>query len=167
MLREINFNGRTGRFDVPSFLFTDNEELQIKVNAQVSIQGVYVATVKHGNFQRTVRLDEDKTLTIVPEWLKENGEQPIEMLLELWDTSMSRRIIPSGNGGFVIEPLQVLKVDNEYTAIGWMAKIEDLLSAQAQAIEELQTAVSETHDKIETAKNEAIVAATGGDVLNG
>ena len=61
----------------------------------------------------------------------------------------------------------MLKVDNESTAIGWMAKIEDLLSAQAQAIEELQTAVSETHDKIETAKNEAIVAATGGDVLNG
>ena len=167
MLREVNFTGRTGRFDVPSFLFTENEELEIKFNVQVCIQGVYVATIKHGNFQRTVRLDEDKTLTIVPEWLKENGEQPIEILLELWDTSMSRRIIPSGSSGFFIEPLYMEKVDDAFTAVGWLQKIESGMEEMALQIEELQSIVERVPQHIEDAKREAIVTATGGDVMNG
>ena len=169
MLREINFIGRTGRFDVPSFLLTENENLEVKLNIDIARQGVFVATVKHGTNVRTVRLDEDKTIIVMPEWLKENGEQPLEILLELRTLDMSRVILPSAkeDGGFFIEPLQILKVDDTYTAIGWLTKIENALLSHTQEIEELQSIVEGLHEKIEKAKNEAIVTATGGDVMNG
>ena len=169
MLRTVNFTGRTGHFDVPSFLLTENENLEIYFNAQVAKQGVFVATIKHGSAVRTVKLDEDKTVLITPEWLKENGEKPLEILFEMRTLDMSRVIIPnaSESGGYFIEPLQILKTDDTYTAIGWLTKIENALLSHTQEIEELQTAVEDMHDKIEKAKNEAIVTATGGDVLNG
>ena len=169
MLRTINFIGRTGRYDVPSFLWLENEELTIQINVETYMQGRFVCVVKHGNAKKTVCLNEDNTFTLPANWLKENGTLPVEILLELRTTDLSRVIIPNGreNGGYFIEPLQIDYVDDTYTAIGWLTKIENGILSHTQEIEELQSMVAGLHDKIEKAKNEAIVAATGGDLMNG
>lgn len=167
MIRTVNFTGRTGRFDVPSFLWTENEELTIKLNVQQYQQGKFVCVVKHGNAQMTVYLTKDKTITLTPDWLKENGDAPLEILLELRTTDLSRVIVPSGreNGGYFIEPLQIEHIDATYTAVGWLTKIESGMEEMALQIEELQSIVEGIPEQIEKAKNDAIVAATGGDLL--
>ena len=167
MIRTVNFTGRTGRFDVPSFLWTDNEELTIKLNVQEYRQGKFVCVVKHGNAQMTVYMTKDKTITLTPDWLKENGTAPLEILLELRTLDLSRVIIPNGreNGGYFIEPLQIEHVDATFTAVGWLTKIETEQAAQRALLKELQSIVERVPEQIEEAKRDAIVAATGGDLL--
>ena len=169
MLRTVNFTGRTGRFDVPSFLWTENENLEIKLDVQTFKQGVFVAVVKHGKSTFTRRLDEDKTIFLTSDMLKENGDSQLEILLELRTLDATRVIIPNGkeNGGYFIEPLLIEHVDTTFTAVGWLTRIENGMHEMALQIEELQETVDGLYKKIEQAKNEAIVTATGGDLLNG
>ena len=168
MIRTVNFTGRTGRFDVPVFLWTENEELIIQLNVQEYRQGKFVCVVKHGNARMTVYLTKDKTITLTPDWLKENGTAPLEILLELRTLDLSRVIIPNGreNGGYFIEPLLIEHVDATFTAVGWLTKIETEQAAQRTLLKELQSIVERVPEQIEEAKREAIVAATGGDVMN-
>lgn len=167
MLRTINFTGRTGRFDVPSFLWTESEELTIQLNVQEYRQGKFVCVVKHGNARMTVYLTKDKTITLTPDWLKVNGTAPLEILLELRTLDLSRVIVPNGreNGGYFVEPLLIEHVDDSFTAIGWLTKIESGMEEMALQIEELQSIVEGIPEKIENAKRDAILAATGGDPL--
>ena len=167
MIRTVNFTGRTGRFDVPSFLWTENEELTIKLNIQEYRQGKFICVVKHGKAQMTVYMTKDKTITLTPDCLKKNGTAPLEILLELRTLDLSRVIVPSGreNGGYFIEPLQIEHVDATFTAVGWMTKIETEQAAQRALLEELQSIVERVPEQIEEAKRDAIVAATGGDLL--
>lgn len=167
MLRTINFTGKTGRFDVPSFLWTENENLIIKFDVKRYIQGIFVCVVKHGKAKREFKLADDMEITLYPDWLKENGTAPLEILLELRTLDMSRVIIPNGreNGGYFIEPLLVEYVDDSFTAIGWLTKIELEQAAQKIAFEELQSIVEGIPEQIENAKRDAILAATGGDPL--
>lgn len=168
MIRTIHFTGRTGRFDVPSFLWTENENLTIKFDVKRYIQGVFVCVVKHGNAKREFKLEDDMTITLYPDWLIENGTAPLEILLELRTLDLSRVIIPNGreNGGYFIEPLLIEHVDDTFTAVGWLTKIESGMEEMALQIEELQSIVERVPEQIEEAKREAIVAATGGDVMN-
>lgn len=169
MHRTLKFTGRTGRWDVPSFLWTENEELTINIDVEEYRQGKFVCVVKHGNAKMTVYLTKDKTITLTPDWLKENGAAPLEILLELRTLDMARVIIPNGKekGGYFIEPLTIEYVDDTFTAIGWLTKIEKEQAAQRALLEELQSIVKCIPAQIEQAKNEAIVTATGGDVMNG
>lgn len=169
MLRTVNFMGRTGRFDVPSFLWAENEELIIQLNVQEYRQGKFVCTVKHGNAKMTVYLTKDKTITLTPDWLKENGNAPLEILLELRTTDLSRVIVPNGRekGGYFVEPLLIEHVDTTFTAVGWLTKIETEQTEQRVLLKELQSIVEGIPVEIEKAKSEAIVAATGGDPMNG
>lgn len=168
MIRTVNFTGKTGRFDVPSFLWTENENLTIKFDVKRYIQGIFVCVVKHGNAKREFKLEEDMTITLYPDWLKENGTAPLEILLELRTLDLSRVIVPSGRekGGYFIEPLLIEHVDDTFTAVGWLTKIESGMEEMALQIEELQSIVERVPEQIEEAKREAIVAATGGDVMN-
>ena len=56
-------------------------------------------------------------------------------------------------------------VDDAFTAIGWLTKIETEQSAQRALLEELQSIVEGVPEQIENAKRDAILAATGGDPL--
>ena len=169
MIRNIHFTGRTGCFDVPSFLLTDNEDLTLVFNVQEYRQGKFVVVIKHGNARMTVHLTKEKRITLTADWLKENGAVPLEILLELRTVDLSRVIIPNANekGGFFIGPLLIEKIDDSFTAVGWLQKIESGMAEQASKIKELQSIVDGIPGEIEKAKNEAIVEATGGDVMNG
>jgi hypothetical protein len=169
MLRTVKFTGRTGRFDVPSFLWTENDNLEIKLDLQTCKQGVFLAVVKYGKSTFTKKLHEDKTIILTPDMLKENVGGPLEILLELRTIDATRIIVPSGreNGGYFIEPLLIEYVDTTFTAVGWLTRIENGMQKMALQIEELQETVDGMYKNIEQAKNEAIVTATGGDLLNG
>ena len=167
MLRTINFTGKTGRFDVPSFLWTENENLTIKFDVKRYIQGVFVCVVKHGKAKREFKLADDMEITLYPDWLKENETAPLEILLELRTLDLSRVIVPSGreNGGYFIEPLLIEHVDDSFTAIGWLTKIETEQAEQRALLKELQSIVEGIPEQIEKAKREALLTATGGDPL--
>lgn len=148
MKRIIKFTGRTGRFDVPSFLLTENEDLQLAFESSELRKGKHVVTVKHGKQTKTVYLTKDETIDLTAEWLKEGGEEPLEVFLEFRTLDGSRVIVPSGaeNGGYVIEPLQIERVDNSFTAIGWMSKIEEQISAVNDRLNGISARLAEFED---------------------
>lgn len=146
MIRTINITGRTGRIDVPSFLWSENESLTLKfVTREIRI-GRYVCEVKLGEKTKTVYLGNDMSVTILPEWMKDGIGKHLEIYLEFRTPDISRVIIPSAKSetdctGFLIEPLLIEKLDDSYSASGWLSKIEDKLSS-------LQAELAEAQEKL-------------------
>lgn len=144
MKRVIKFKGRTGRWDIPSFLWTENETLTIKLEIAESRVGKYIAVVNCGEQKKTVYLDKDMTIDISPDFLKNGKFNPIYVLLEFRDLRGNRPIIPNdpAKGGFFVEPLYIERVTENTTAIAWLTKIEndiaELKKMQGNINEKLQ-----------------------------
>lgn len=143
MIRTINITGRTGRIDVPSFLWTENESLTLKfVTREIRI-GRYVCEVKLGEKTKTVYLGNDMSVEFSPEWLKDGAGKLMEIYLEFRTPDASRVIIPSAKSetdctGFLIEPLLIEKMDDSYSISGWLSKIENELAGVKAELLEVQ-----------------------------
>lgn len=126
MTRVITINGRTGRFDVPSFLWTENESLTIKFQTSETRNGKYVAIFKLGKQKKTVWLGKDMLVELPAEWLRIDKNDVMETYLELRTVDGTRTLIPSipDIGGYYIEPLLIECVNEAFTARGWMSTIE-------------------------------------------
>lgn len=126
MKRILNFSGRIGRYDIPSFLFTENETLEIAFNLQRYTLGKYIAIITCGNNEHVFSLEEDMQVTIPPDFIKRGNYAPISILLELRTMPGDKVIIPSdpAQGGFHIEPLYIEKVNGNVTAIAWCQDLE-------------------------------------------
>lgn len=173
MIRTIDITGRTGRYDVPSFLWTENEGLTLKIVAQEIRRGKFVCTVKHGDSEKTVYLGEEMTVDLTPEWLKAGGTEPLEVLLEFRTLDLARIIIPSGEekGGYVIEPLTIEHVDDSYTATGWLSKIEAALEEANVRIGAVEARLKAFEDEgvplvAETVENENEIVDTAEEGEN-
>ena len=126
MIRTINVKGRTGRFDVPSFLWTENETLTLKFDVAEKRVGRYVATVLCGEQTKTVYLGREMAVDVAPEFVANGGYQPITVLLGFYPPKGTRAIISNdpSSGGFCIEPLKIERVDENTCAVAWMQKLE-------------------------------------------
>ena len=126
MKRTINFRGRMGWYDVPSFLFIENEPLEIVFNLQGYTLGKYVATITCGKRKQAFILGDDKTVTIPPEFIKRGDFAPLSVLLDLRTENGDKFIIPPdpAQGGFCIEPLYIKKAESNTTAIAWCQELE-------------------------------------------
>lgn len=129
MKRTINFRGRMGRYDVPSFLFTENEPIEIVFNIQSYTLGKYIAILTCGKRKQAYALGEDKTVKIPPEFIKRGDFAPLSILLELRTMTGDKVIIPSdpAQGGYHIEPLYIEKAGSNTTAIAWCQALEERL----------------------------------------
>ena len=109
MLRTITFQNSEGKYDVPSFLLTENEHLVMAIHLPPRKHGSnYFLNLEHGESKRTISLRDQATVVLDPEWLEQGGDKPLLASLEL----------RNHNGNIVykrynIEPLTVTK-----TAVG-------------------------------------------------
>ena len=70
MLRTITMHNRTGIFDIPSFLLTENEALTLKFVGLSHRIGKYVVTIVHGKNKKTIYLPLSFVVDISAEFLK-------------------------------------------------------------------------------------------------
>lgn len=149
MKRIINFRGRMGRYDVPSFLFTENDQLKIEFNLQGYTIGKYIAIITCGKRKQAFVLGEDKTVTIPPEFIKRGDFAPLSILLELRTMIGDKVIIPSdpAQGGFHIEPLYIEKAGMNTTAIAWCQALEQRFKEMENKLLCLENKIKEFEDK--------------------
>lgn len=170
MLRTINIKGYTGRFDVPSFPWTENENLAVKFNVNETRFGRYIVIVKCGDMRLTQMLNpKEMTVTITPDFIKQGGYNPVEFLLEFRNPVGDKVIIPNDpkKNGFFIEPLYITRVEGNTTGLAWLTKIETTLAEVTAKLNEHGATLDGVPALIEQAKKDAILSATGYDPMNG
>lgn len=162
MVRTINFVGRRGTYDLPTFLLTENEVLTLKFKGLDVTLGRYVVTVRHGNQCKTYYLSTAMTVDVLPEWLAVNGDQPLEVFIELRDNTGTAVKIESAKTthdqmGFYVEPLKLEKVGESFSMVAWLQRLERLIAesnetmnkqfAQAEKdLSEIKTKLAEYED---------------------
>ncbi len=131
MKRIIKVKGLTGRLDVPSFLWTENETLTLTFDIEEKRVGRYVVVVLCGEQRKTVYLGRDMSVEITPQFIKDGGYQPLTILLEFRNTYGDKVIIPNDptDGGFAIEPLRIERVNENNCVLAWMQKLEGDMAA--------------------------------------
>lgn len=140
MKRTITIRGRTGRYDVPSFVLVQNEPLKLCFAAEELTSGIYRAVITHGNAPKiNISLAVEKSVTLSPEWLAKGNTEPVQVVLQLLDPAQSKVI----KNDFYIEPLTMIKDDEG----GYEATAE--MSVQAERISDLEKTVQEYGKKLE------------------
>lgn len=169
MLRIINIKGRTGRFEIPSFPLTDNEELTVKFNISENRFGRYIVIVQHGKLEKKFMLNpKEMTVTLTPDWIKDGGLEPIYFLLEFRNASADKVVISNDpkKAGFFIEPLYITRVEGNTTGVAWLNKIEAELATAKELLAKYGAVIEQIPTMIEQAKREAIIEARDGDIMN-
>lgn len=151
MLRTIEIKGRTGRIDVPSFLLTENEELTLKISTKEIRVGRYVLGIKLNDKKRVEYLGKDMMVALSQEWLNAAGSGVMEFTLEFRSLDGAQIIIPSAKSetdksAFFIEPLLIEKMDDSFTVVGWLKKIEESQEQTNSAVAELKAKLAEFED---------------------
>ena len=170
MLRIIDIKGLTGKFQIPSFPLTDNEDLTVHFKVHETRFGRYIVIVKHGNLQKTFALTpKEMTITLTPNWIKAGGLDPVYFLLEFRDGAADKVKISNDpkKGGFFIEPLYITRVEGNTTGIAWLAKVETELAQLKETVTAQGIKLDEVPTLVKNAQNAAVLEATGYDPLNG
>lgn len=130
MVKTIKFKGLTGRFQTPSFLYTENETLTLKFDIHEHRVGKYVVVVECGEQRKERTLGKEMTMDIPPEFIKAGEYNPLHIFLEFRNTLADKVIIKNNpaEGGFFVEPLYVDRVSGNTTFLAWATKIEKELA---------------------------------------
>ena len=167
MNRKIIFNGREGRFDVPFFTLSDNENLQIKIDLPLIQNRAYYFVARHGKALKRVALVGNLIVELTADWLKQGGIEPILCELELRD--MSGVVVYKK---YNIEPLEIkeAEIGTEYFAAVQAVERENAelrkeLGEVKAEFSELKKIVENIPAAIEQAKKEAVIEAAGGDPM--
>jgi hypothetical protein len=149
MERIITVKGTVGRYDIPSFTYADNETLTLRLNILESKAGLYVAVVTCGEQKKKVYLKEDTKIKIPPDFIKKGGFKPIVVLLEYRTKQGDIVIIPNNpdDGGFFIEPLVIEQVDENFTAQGWLSKMEAEMTKYLQRLTVVENKLAQFEDE--------------------
>lgn len=122
MTRTLKLKGRTGLFDVPSFIVTENEVLKIRIQSDEPRKGRFRLTIRHGNLKRTYTLSKGETIELSPEWLKENAEN-LDFSLAFLDPAETYVV----KDDYQIEPLKMETLDGNFT---FTAQVQEILRRQ-------------------------------------
>lgn len=142
MERIINFSGKVGRYDIPSFLFTENDPLELIFNVHTTAIGKYVVTLNCGDQKHVLTLAEDMKVIVPPGFIERGNLNPLAILLELRTMKGDKVIIPSDpkQGGFFIEPLYIETVEENTFAVAWCQELE-------RRLKNVETKLKEFEDK--------------------
>ena len=167
MIRKITFKGREGRFDVPSFTLSDNEDLRIDIALPIEKGRVYYFKARHGAELKRVVLTSDLSVELTADWLKQGGTAPIVCELELRDRS-----------GVVVYKkynVEALEIKESDVGMEYFSAVQAIEKENAELRKELGDVKAELADvkkiisaipaKIEEAKKEAVIEAAGGDPM--
>ena len=120
MIRTLTVKGRTGLFDTPSFLVSENESLTIKIKIVDEIRvGKFRLIVKHGEHSKQYTLDKTDEITLNPVWLKMSGEN-LEFSLVFVDASETQVL----KNDYQIEPLKLETINGNFMFTAWLQEIE-------------------------------------------
>lgn len=149
MTRTIHIKGLTGRFDVPSFLWTENETLTLKFDVAEKRIGRYIVVVICGEQRKTVYLGRDMSAELSPEFIQKGEYQPLTILLEFRPPKWTRAMIGNdpSNGGFCIEPLKIERVNENTCAVAWMQKLEGDFEALSKRLKTVEDKLKEFEDE--------------------
>lgn len=171
MNRTLKFTGRTGRWDVPSFLWTENEPLSITFDIQETRVGRFYAAIRCGKRIMEISLAKYMTVEIPSEFIKNGDYEPLNISLEFRNASGNAIIVPSDpkRGGYFIEPLYIERVDEITTAIAWLQDVEKKIAEVKASLEETNVKIEECKEGIENvpAQIKAAVDDMGLHLVNG
>ena len=174
MNRKLTIKGTTGRYDVPSFVWSENENLSITFDIHETRVGRFYAVIRCGKRIMEVSLAKHQTVEIPAEFIKNGDFEPLNISLEFLNASGTAVIVPSDpkRGGYFIEPLYFRRVEETTTAIAWLQDVESKLAATNARIDETnallqqqQAQLGSVPAQIKESVNEAIVYLTNGDPL--
>ncbi len=153
--RTITFNGMTGRYDVPSFILSVNSDLRITIDlSPFRAAGLYRVTAIHGGapaYVFTITAKEND-IVLPAEWLNRGGVEMLELSLKQYNAAGTVLI----NGGYCIEPLEIVAVAGEYRATA-------LLQASFENVERME---KEWQEKFEELKGSIASSLTGYEESN-
>ena len=139
MTRILKMKGRTGLFDTPSFIVTENESLKIKLVFEDEMRiGRIRLIVRHGARKKTFTLFKNEEIELPSEWLKESGEN-LDFSLALLDATESAVI----KDDYQIEPLKIERIGGNFE---FVAIVQALVAKQAEQdarMDELEKRISE------------------------
>jgi hypothetical protein len=159
MYVKIIFNGAEGRFDIPAFIVTDNECLNISFALPKRQNCVYLAIISNGKESKRVTMATNYTVSLPPEWLKRcNGYITID--LDLRDRS--RSVVYQK---YKIEPLAVTVGDNQVEATAYLQDLEMRVQVCEMKIMALEAFVRSVPMLLEETKKEAVIESAGGDPM--
>ncbi len=132
MKRTLNIKGRTGTYDAPSFLLSENEDLQIAFNFKDEIRvGRFRVVAKHGSAgKRTYTLKKGEAITLPAAWLKAGGTEHVELSLAFLNVAETAVV----KSDYQIEPLKVESIDGDFA---FTATVQELFTRQATQEEKL------------------------------
>ena len=163
MIRVLKLKGMIGRWTTPSFLWTENETLTVKLDVSETRVGRYIAVVTCGTQKIERRLGQEMTIEIHSDFIKAGNFNPVSILLEYRNKQDDYVIIPNDpkKGGFFIEPLYIERVTENTTAIAWLTKIEteiaEIKATQADMANKLQKFEDEGVPLLAEEENEEII----------
>ena len=139
MIRTITIKGRTGLFDVPSFLLSENDDLKIKFDFKDELRvGRFRVVVRHGEEKQVFTLAKTEPIELRAEWLK-NSPENVEFSLVLLNATETAVI----KDDYQIEPLKLETVDGNFTFSGLVQKLVERQDAQERALSLLAKRVEE------------------------
>lgn len=174
MNRKLTIKGTTGRYDVPSFVWSENEKLSITFDIRETRVGRFYAVICCGKRVMEISLAKYQTVEIPAEFIKNGGFEPLNISLEFWNASGTAVIVPSDpkRGGYFIEPLYFKRAEDCTVAISWLQDVERKIADTNARIDETnekvlaqQTQLDGVPAQIKESVNEAIVYLTNGDPL--
>lgn len=151
MERIVTIEGRMGLFDSPSFIFSENENLQIKFDLKDEIRvGRFRVVVRHGERKMVFTLSKNEPIVLPAEFLKQSKEN-VEFSLVFLNATATAVLKDDYN----VEPLKVETVEGNF-----------VFTAQLQAYEQRQVAFEERlngfMEQLETFKNKLQEFEGGG-----
>lgn len=174
MNRKLTIKGTTGRYDVPSFVWSENETLSITFDIHETRVGRFYAVIRCGKRVMEISLAKYQTVEIPAEFIKSGGFEPLNISLEFWNASGTAVIVPSDpkRGGYFIEPLYFRRVEETTTAMAWLQDVESKIAEINAKIEKTNASIAECKTGldgvpalIKTAVDEMGVHLVNGDPL--
>ena len=150
MKRTLTFKGREGRFDEPSFILAENDDLEIQVLFPDEIRvGRYRLVAKHGTNEKTFVLGDDKEIVLPAKWLKLGEDENVEFALVLLNVAETAVI----KDDYMVEPLKVQHVDGVFvytpiiqTILKYLKELKELYQKELNAKNEILDKLKEYVD---------------------
>ena len=143
MTRILTIDGRTGLFDSPSFLLSENESLKIKLHFKDEIRtGRFRLVVKQGEFKKTFSLSKNEEIELSPAWLTKGGEN-LEFSLVFCNATETAVI----KDDYQIEPLKLESVNGNFVFSALVQEIIAEQKRQAEILSEMQEKLNQYEDE--------------------
>lgn len=147
MTRVLTIKGRTGLFDIPSFLLSENESLKIKIVTDELRLGNFRLCVKHGKHEKVYSLKGKDEIELHPVWLNTSKEN-LEFSLVFLNPTETEVI----KSDYQIEPLKVESVQGNFA---YTAMLQEIIEKQ----EALDERLLEAEEKIRSFEDNGVPLA--------